>query len=76
MDRGAWQATVHRVAKGWPRLKWLSRHKISQANFSFCQEREKERKMGRKEEGRREIRRQKDEILVVSWGPLIIVPVP
>lgn len=32
--------------------------------------------MGRKEEGRREIRRKKDEILVVSWGPLIIVPVP
>ena len=31
--------------------------------------------MGRKEEGRREIRRKKDEILV-SWGPLIIVPVP
>ena len=24
MDRGAWWATVHRVAKSWTRLKWLS----------------------------------------------------
>ena len=24
MDRGEWQATVHRVAKNHPRLKWLS----------------------------------------------------
>ena len=24
MDRGAWQATVHRVAKSWIQLKWLS----------------------------------------------------
>ena len=24
MNRGAWWATVHRVAKSWPRLKWLS----------------------------------------------------
>ena len=24
MDRGAWQATVHRVSKRWTRLKWLS----------------------------------------------------
>ena len=24
MDRGAWQATVHRVAKSWTRLKQLS----------------------------------------------------
>ena len=26
MDRGAWQTTVHRVAKSWTRLKWLSTH--------------------------------------------------
>ena len=29
MDRGAWQATVHRVAQSWTRLKWLSRHIIT-----------------------------------------------
>ena len=32
MDRGAWQAAFHRVAKGWTRLKWLS----IQANFHYC----------------------------------------
>ena len=26
MDRGAWKTTVHRVAKSWTRLKWLSTH--------------------------------------------------
>ena len=26
MDRGAWQATVHRVAKSWTQLKRLSTH--------------------------------------------------
>ena len=26
MNRGAWQATVHRVAKSWTWLKWLSTH--------------------------------------------------
>ena len=26
MDRGAWQATVHRVSKSWTLLKWLSMH--------------------------------------------------
>ena len=26
MDRGAWQATVHGVAKSWTRLKWLITH--------------------------------------------------
>ena len=26
MDRGAWQATVHRVTKSWRRLKRLSTH--------------------------------------------------
>ena len=26
MDRGAWQATVHRVAKSRTRLKWISTH--------------------------------------------------
>ena len=26
MDRGAWQATVQRVAKSWTRLKWPSTH--------------------------------------------------
>ena len=27
MDRGAWRATVHRVAKSWKLLKQLSTHK-------------------------------------------------
>ena len=27
MDRGAWKATAHRVAKSWTWLKWLSMHK-------------------------------------------------
>ena len=26
MDRGSWWATVHRVAKSWTQLKWLSMH--------------------------------------------------
>ena len=26
LDRGAWKATVHRVAKSWTWLKWLSTH--------------------------------------------------
>jgi len=26
VDRGAWQATVHRVAKSWTQLKQLSMH--------------------------------------------------
>ena len=26
MDRGAWQATIHRDTKGWTQLKWLSTH--------------------------------------------------
>ena len=26
VDRGAWWAMVHRVAKSWTRLKWLSMH--------------------------------------------------
>ena len=26
MDRGAWRATVHRVAEGWKQLKQLSMH--------------------------------------------------
>ena len=26
MDRGAWQAIVHRVAKSWTRLKRISTH--------------------------------------------------
>ena len=25
-DRGAWQATLHRVSKSWTQLKWLSMH--------------------------------------------------
>ena len=26
MERGSWQATLHRVAKSWTRLNWLSMH--------------------------------------------------
>ena len=29
LGRGAWWATVHRVAKSWTRLKWLSTHSWS-----------------------------------------------
>ena len=29
MDRGAWRAMVHRVAKSWTRLKWFSMHPLS-----------------------------------------------
>ena len=34
MDRRAWWATVHRVAKSWTRLKWLSMHTILLFSFS------------------------------------------
>ena len=33
MDRGAWQATVHGVAKSWTRLKPLSMHALT---LSIC----------------------------------------
>ena len=29
MDKGAWRALVHRVAKSWTGLEWLSRHTVS-----------------------------------------------
>ena len=29
MDRGAWQATVHRIARSWTRLKQRSMHAVS-----------------------------------------------
>ena len=32
MNRGAWQATVHRVAKSWTWLKWLSTHACMHAH--------------------------------------------
>ena len=28
MERGTWWSTVHRVAKSWTQLKWLSKHSI------------------------------------------------
>ena len=34
MDRGAWQATVHRVAKSWTQLKWISSHAYAHCNTS------------------------------------------
>ena len=34
MDRGAWWATVHRVAKSWTRLKLLSMHVGEQAGLA------------------------------------------
>ena len=36
MDRGAWQATAHRVAKSWTRLKWLSTHARIDIHGGFC----------------------------------------
>ena len=35
VDRGAWRATVHRVAKSWTRLKWLSRYVHVYFNIYF-----------------------------------------
>ena len=32
MDRGVWQATVHRVANSWTQLKRLSTHRLDLAN--------------------------------------------
>ena len=44
MDRGAWRATVHKVAKSWTRLKRLSTaHAVSREN-SFSSVMEKIRK--------------------------------
>ena len=34
MDRGAWQAMVHRVAEGWTRLKRLSTHKHALSSWT------------------------------------------
>ena len=31
MDRGAWRATIHRVAQSWTWLKWLGTHTLNQA---------------------------------------------
>ena len=36
MDRGAWQATVHRVAKSWTWLKQLSTHAHTHVQVIFC----------------------------------------
>jgi len=33
IDRGAWWATVHRVAKSWTWLRWLSRHACTHADL-------------------------------------------
>ena len=33
MDRGAWRATVHSVAKSWTQLKWLSMDPLSFLSF-------------------------------------------
>ena len=35
MDRGAWQAIVHRIAQSWTWLKWLSTHRPSIFFFSW-----------------------------------------
>ena len=35
MDRGVWQATVHRVTESWTRLKWLSTHNASIGKLDF-----------------------------------------
>ena len=36
MDRGAWQVTVHGVAKGLTRLKWLSTHTHTHTHTHIC----------------------------------------
>ena len=35
MDRGAWRATVHGVAKSWTRLEWLSQHACTSTSKAF-----------------------------------------
>ena len=35
MNWGAWWATIHRVAKSWTRLKWLSTHTCTEPRFIF-----------------------------------------
>ena len=37
MDRGAWQATVHRVTKSWTWLKWLRMHTCTYIRSYFLQ---------------------------------------
>ena len=37
MDRGAWRAMVHRIAKSQTRLKWLSTHAYIQLTIDKCQ---------------------------------------
>ena len=36
MDRGAWQATIHRVAKSWTRLKQLNIVGKEKSFFKTC----------------------------------------
>ena len=36
IDRGAWRATVHRVAQSWTRLKWLSTHAFIHNILVIC----------------------------------------
>ena len=38
MDRGAWWATAHGVAKSWTRLKQLSLHSQAEKNKKKCSE--------------------------------------
>ena len=35
MDRGAWQAMVHRITKNWSWLKWLSTHTLFVQHWEF-----------------------------------------
>ena len=42
MDRGAWQATVHRFAKSGTQLKWLNRHTHSLSHIALLTGTEKE----------------------------------
>ena len=48
MDRGAWRVIVHRVAKSWLRLKWLSTHAQSPFNEKTKQNIENSAWMSRK----------------------------
>ena len=36
MDRGAWQTTVHRVAKSWTQLKRFSIHILILISYQIC----------------------------------------
>ena len=82
MDRGAWRATVHQVAKSRTQLKWLGTHSTA-LSLGTASRRKKRRGAGAgsEEEGGRRggragqrdsekmVRWQKNQAEMVSWEP-------